>query len=350
MANALRTTFWDSVKGVAIVAVIVIHASDPLLAQASWSPAWILGLVLNQFLDFAVPLFLAMSGFFARYDEREGTLSYYKSRFKRLTGPYLLWTLVYLAILDPGDLESPRRLALVVGTGTGIGIGYFVIVLAQFVLLTPLLAEIRRQRTHLAVMAITAAIGLIYSYTVRLHQGSGVLGQFPANALPFFVWYPFYHFGFYLKRYPEEAKVLVRRAPALALIFLGLSFGEGMWLAELGNVVFAASQIKVTSFGFSATLFVWLVGRSFHAAMPMPKGVFIWWGQNSYSIYLMHMLVLRGLNRLLMRLPLFHGWVLLKVALSTAFVLTICSAAVWLIHHIPQKLQPFGDTENIRAI
>lgn len=65
MANGLRTTFWDSVKGIAIVAVIIIHASDPLLAQAPWSPEWILGLVLNQFLDFAVPLFLAMSGFFA---------------------------------------------------------------------------------------------------------------------------------------------------------------------------------------------------------------------------------------------------------------------------------------------
>ncbi|CAN7213922.1 acyltransferase [Phyllobacterium sp. LjRoot231] len=323
------------------MAVLIIHASEPALDAAPWSLDWTVGMVLDQIVDFAVPLFLALSGYFARYEEGEKPLHYYAHRFSRLIGPYLIWTLIYIAVLRPEDLVSPRHFLIAVGAGTGIG--YFVIVLCQFIILTPLLARIRNERTHLLLMTGTALIGLTYSYVVRFIPDSGPFGQFPAYALPFFVWCPFYQMGFYLARFPKRAEALARHTPVLAMaagLFLCLSIAEGFWLGELGEVSFGASQIKLTSFGFSAALFAWLVARA--QRLTLRDRLFAWLGRNSYPIYLMHMLVLRTFNRLLVRLPalhdlMLHHLVLLRVAISAVAVLAICSAIIWCGQQIPQR-------------
>lgn len=323
----VRTMFWDNVKGAAILAVVLIHASDPMLAEPSGSLTWVLGLMLDQILDFAVPLFLAVSGFFARYDHNDTPLRYYTHRFKRILGPYILWTLVYLAVFRPADLVPPYHLIIALVTGAGIGIGYFVVVLCQWIVLTPLMARIRSQQTHLVLIVVTSGLGLLYSYIVRLDPNGGVLGQFPAYALPFFVWSPFYQLGFYLQRFPHGGTVIARYAPLAAAAFLGLSMAEGLLISQHGNVVFGASQIKFTSFAYSVALITWLVARSKTDRWSIK--ILSWCGRHSYSIYLMHMLVLRGLNRFLIKVPAFNGLVLFKVALSATLVLAVCSAFIW---------------------
>ena len=336
----MRSAYWDCVKGIAIICVVIIHASSPALLYPALSPLWTAGMILNECVDFAVPMFLALAGYFAHCDGKEPPLRYYRSRFHRLIGPYAAWTVIYVALRHPHDLFSFDDMSLDMLTGTGIGIGYFVIVLSQFVLLTPLLARVRNERTHLYLMASTAVIGLTYCYIVRLRDQDNVFGEFPGYALPFIVWSPFYQLGFYLAAYPRRVEALARHQLLLAtaaFVFLALSVAEGLWLGDDGFTDLGASQLKLTSFGFSAFIFAWLVALSRQPRLTFGPRPLARIGLNSYPIYLMHMLVLRAFNALAARGLAFHFGLLLKIPLSIVTALSICSLVIWSGKRLPVK-------------
>jgi surface polysaccharide O-acyltransferase-like enzyme len=181
----MRSTFWDCVKGAAIVAVVIIHASGATLQAPQSSANWSGGLILNQCADFAVPLFLAISGLFARYDGNS-PLHFYAKRFQRLIGPYVLWSLIYIAITHTREFLLPLEVAEDILEGKGIGIGYFVPLLAQFIILTPLFARLRSEKMHFATMIVSGCLGLAYAYVVRLYLPNTMLGEF--RAMPSSSW------------------------------------------------------------------------------------------------------------------------------------------------------------------
>lgn len=72
----MRESYWDSWKGVAIIAVVAIHASGATQFFEDGSFNWYFGLVLRQFIDFAVPLFLAMAGYFSMKGATDNPIYY----------------------------------------------------------------------------------------------------------------------------------------------------------------------------------------------------------------------------------------------------------------------------------
>ena len=74
----MRISYWDNWKGIAIIAVVAIHASNGTAAFEEGSFNWLFGLTFRQFIDFAVPLFLAMSGYFSVKNSSGNPISYYK--------------------------------------------------------------------------------------------------------------------------------------------------------------------------------------------------------------------------------------------------------------------------------
>jgi len=59
-----RNEYWDAIKGVAIIAVIMMHATNSTRAFPAESLNYLTGVVTRQFMTFAVPLFFFISGFF----------------------------------------------------------------------------------------------------------------------------------------------------------------------------------------------------------------------------------------------------------------------------------------------
>jgi fucose 4-O-acetylase-like acetyltransferase len=325
-----RSAFWDEVKGVCIVAVVVIHVLAPLSASPAFSADWISGTLLLQPVDFAVPMFLAVSGYFARnIDGRP--LVFYLKRARRLVWPYVVWTVIYLSLFEPSKLLSPVAVLLALASGTGIGIGYFVVVLSQFILLTPILSHLQTERQHLALMAIGACFGLAWSYAVRLLPNGGVLGTFPADALPFFVWCPFYQLGFYLSRFPHQVDRLWKRRRHLGSLLpfcLLLSMIEAWAFGSTVHPDFGASQIKLSSFIFSALLFLWLVALSVSYRFFIRSATLKWLGSASFPIYLSHMLVLRLLLLLLSNLSLPEFDLVAEAPFLITAVLALCACAI----------------------
>ncbi|WP_338919202.1 acyltransferase [Pseudomonas silesiensis] len=342
----MRDSYWDNWKGIAIIAVVAIHASGGTAMFQEGSFNWLFGLTLRQFIDFAVPLFLAMSGYFSVNGSNGNVLSYYKGRFIRIIIPYLIWTAAYILIKTPTEAPSLGELASGIIFGTGIGIGYFVIVLSQLVILTPLYSKIQKPSHHIIIMAIASAIGTIFVYYFSVFNPHHLLSKFPAYALPFFAWYPFYHAGYFLARYKENLKIdsTFRKIAIFGFtVSLAFSLIEGSFWAYNENYSFGVSQLKLTS--LSASLFLFFIAVSFK-----DKNTFLnrytpisWLGANSYAIYLMHMLFLIAIQKLLKQSDNIYSFQPIYILLSAATAILTCAVVVF----ASQKTMPKSFSRNV---
>lgn len=93
----------DAVKGIALVAVITLHVIGIFLFKVDKnSLASTLGIAIDQFMRFAVPLFVAVSGYTPTLRYKDVSINYLqflKKRVLRVIPWYLFWTLVIYLFL-----------------------------------------------------------------------------------------------------------------------------------------------------------------------------------------------------------------------------------------------------------
>lgn len=296
-----RSPYWDNWKGLAIIAVVTIHATWATELFPPHSFNWQFGIWLRQLVNFAVPMFLALAGYFAAGARDMSAREYYDRRIWRILAPYAVWTLIYLAIRTPGTLPSTHEIVRGFLFGTGIGIGYFVVVLLQFVAITPSLTRPKSIRTHITIICVATIVGLAFSYHIRL-QPSGFFSTFPGNSLIFLFWYPFYHVGLLIRLRGFDT-VLQTTKPALlwSLLILTLTFSllEGYFWANRGHYEIGVEQIKASSFAASLVLILIAVSYAGGRSRLDGESWLTFLGRNSYAIYLIHLLPM----------SLFRAWV-----------------------------------------
>jgi len=93
-----RIVWIDFIKSVAIILVIIIHSSSPILYQY---PAvninnWDFANLYDSMSRMAVPLFLMTTGALLLNSKTESLSSFYKKRFFKVLLPLLIWSLVYI--------------------------------------------------------------------------------------------------------------------------------------------------------------------------------------------------------------------------------------------------------------
>lgn len=299
----MRSTYWDSCKGVAIIAVVIIHACGSALGFPEGSVNWKFGLILRQFINFAVPAFLAISGLFSARKMGESLGSFYSKRLLRIIPPYIIWSFISMALRKPDHFIQPKLFFYDLLVGTGMGVGYFVIVLIQFILLTPLIWQIKSRRSHVLIMLVMLCISVFVSYLTKLANANSVLAQFPFFCI-FISWYPFYHLGVYVAEHTKEFDSQLRQLKPylLPLLVLGLGFSlvEGFSLGYQGMTSFGASQMKISSFFTSIILF--MIALSFQSKdVFFDKPPIVWLGRCSYIIYLSHLFFLGQIDFILQK-------------------------------------------------
>ncbi|WP_459667127.1 acyltransferase family protein [Novosphingobium sp. 11B] len=333
-----RQGYWDAWKGIAIIAVIIIHACA-INSLSLGGAETKLTVLVRQFVNFAVPMFLAISGLMAGLSKKPKNFDYILHRMLGLWPAYLLWTLIYILAFSRSHLLDPKSLILDVFAGAGIGIGYFVIVLSQMIVLTPLICKIRSLMMHAIIIFLFTAMGRVLTYYA-------VLGPYPVgspfNGLPFFMWYPFYHLAFLIG---SRVDLAVRRMKLLTIstifIVVGLiaSIIEGLELLPV-DIGLASSQLKLTSTFFSLAVFLWSTLAFAILSKKTPKWL-SWIGRNSYIIYLTHLIPLRAVasQNLKFRISVGQFANIFSVSL---IVLLICLVGVAIGRRVlPKKLQPY---------
>lgn len=324
----MRSAYWDNWKGAAVLAVVAIHACNGTEAFPVGSFNWAFGLTLRQVINFAVPMFLAMAGYFSANAATMGTDEYFGRRIQRIVLPYLFWTALYLLTRTPSTIPDAQEIFEGVFWGTGIGIGYYVIVLLQFTLLTPLLVRIHSRAVHALVIVVMTSFGVAFTYYFRTQQPGHFFATFPGSGLPFPVWYVFYHLGLLVALYKRDV-----RPSSIVLLLgyigaLGLAIAEAFYWAGEGMYDFGASQTKVGSFLASLMLFL-LAVTSEDCAWLSARTWVTWIGENSFAFYLIHLIFLKLSTSVLSKFVIVLNFQPVFILLGTTAATAATAALVW---------------------
>lgn len=132
-----RDTYYDFLRGIAIFFVIGIHTYVDNTMH--------INLFLRQFLNCAVPIFLAISGYFIgskQLDTRESYVTFLKKQIPRVYIPMLVWSMPWLLLYLYAQ-GSILKGILIVLVG-GMSIFYFIPLIIQYYLLTPVIQKVNR--------------------------------------------------------------------------------------------------------------------------------------------------------------------------------------------------------------
>jgi uncharacterized membrane protein YcfT len=98
-----REAWIDTLRGSAIVLVVLLHASEALdFFTSGGQPAWLLN--FNEaFLPYRMPLLIFLSGIFLQPALKKGPRRYFLGKLFAVGWPYLIWSV--LILLPAGDLN-----------------------------------------------------------------------------------------------------------------------------------------------------------------------------------------------------------------------------------------------------
>jgi peptidoglycan/LPS O-acetylase OafA/YrhL len=353
-------------NGLAILGVLLYHASGwGFVALFWWTDRYqavsvpdfgqmggleyFLVRFIEQLSTVAVPAFLFVSGFFVAFatgrSQHTIAWSVVGSRIKNLLIPYALWSLAFFAVdAALGDTYSLavylRR--LLVGQATESF--YYVPLLVQFFLLSPLLVPIARR--HWRALLVVAAVVQFGLHALRyvqylgpdaldLERALGVATSrfFPGHLLYFSVGLVI---GFHL---PAAKQVLERYRWALlfatpTLLILGMVEWE-LLLRQSGQDWLAPAVTVVDDLYSLAFVLAVLAFERF--TLPLSKPISDL-GARSYGIYLSNALVLMLASKAIYRLaPGLLNQTLLFVVLLIALGLAVPLTLMALVNRSPAR-------------
>lgn len=174
-------------NGLAILAVVMFHAAGwGLIAMFAWTSRYMpvsgadysqMGTVsyfalrtMEQLAVFAIPAFLFVSGIFIAFatPRSKSTVGWHVvgARLKGLLIPYLIWSLLIFALYAlQGRVFAPKAYAVLLLTGKTNPVYYYIPLLAQYYLLSPLLVYLARKSwLPLLIVAGIIQLAVILSY------------------------------------------------------------------------------------------------------------------------------------------------------------------------------------------
>lgn len=307
-----RDVYYDVLRGIAILMVIAIHAYP--------QDATSLELFVRQSLNCAVPIFLAVSGYFVgqiKFENEGVYLSFIKKQLIRVYIPMLIWSLPWLVLnIRNGQGIGTQFLMTLLG---GMSIFYFIPLIIQCYILTPVLKNINKLGGGVS-LAITIIGIMIFTYIQHI---ACMNVHILFSGSPFFLWLIFYTLGI-MKAQNRIWNLNLKWIVCGILISFLLSYWESNILSQFGHIVHG---IKPTSHLYSFFILLLLFSeeiRTFVAEIERTSIVkfLSWIGRISYFIYLTHTLMLFVLRHYISE----WNWSLLVIvgtAFSIGFVLLV---------------------------
>lgn len=308
-------------RAAAIIAVVAIHTCATGTA----------GVIIRPFLNFAVALFLGLSGYLTRTDL---PLWKVRKRILRVFIPYTIWSVIFTAVRKTWS-DFPENFL----TGYSCGVFYFVVVYMELTLLVPLIGRLVRSRWRAAGFLITpAAILVEYILEFRDHEIPK-----PYNEVFFPVWFIFFYLGMILRYdidhgktdlFTDDKKRHAFRTKLLVLLPFSLliQIGEGLLWMNGGYGRMQYTQIKLGTMATSVLIILlsvcWIKSRR---KIPFAKWVtnsLVYIGDISFGIYFTHILFRDFLEKTLATIVDFF------FPMETILILVLDIAAIYLIRRL----------------
>lgn len=339
-------TYFDFLRGIAIVMVVLIHCTGIINFEGANN---IMTMAFRECLNCAVPIFIAISGYFMclkPVDNPKDYLSFIKKYVPAVWVPMALWSIPAASIAVYHGASIIKELSLlIVG---GISIYYFISLIIQYYLLTPIIKKVNIKRVFFCgIITFCWAIFITYWHSIKgnwplLVQYAGV---FPASLL----WYAL---GCWFRIVPLKRESSILPWIIIAGCAIIGQFFESRWLAGYGGVGIGDIKISTVTYDMAIIFVVFSkkVERIYNVAMSkkdVNNGIlrFInYLGRTSFGLYLAHMYVLGQIVNRLERVFYKAGIVtmgtngILLMLIKATIVIAITVALLEFIKFIVNKL------------
>ena len=319
MTKKQHNPYFDFLKGIAILMVVGIH-TYPGGHSLGNGLSDTIQLVLINFFNCAVPLFLAISGYFIGkrklYSASE-CKSFWKKQIPTVYIPALLfslpWFVTYCITVDynlGGVIINTAKLFL-----CGHSVYYFVALIIECYLLAPLLVRHNNIKTLILVITISVitTIGIEY---LRFHHGIElpliIRGSFPVLLI-------FFYLGIFLSKHNRNYSL----ALPIILMTIGLCLG-------LIHMEYIRDTYQISGQGQKLTLYLFDVGvillcmskqcELAYRNNPINR-IILYIGEISFGIYFTHIYMINIAARFIPTIQ--ESWItlwLFSITLTIVFI------------------------------
>jgi surface polysaccharide O-acyltransferase-like enzyme len=337
-AKSQNTDWINSLRLIALFAVIVLHTSAVLLSQYGKVPLtdWLAADFYNGLVRFAVPVFVMITG--ALLLHREYELGYFlKKRLTRVITPFLFWSLVYIGyswyndeISFDADAWTNTKLVLhLLKNGSSYHLWYVYMLIGLYFVI-PVISKFVRHATEkeilyfiivwFGVMMLSQPYLARFNPQVDLHYFAGYIGYLVL--------------GHYLAFKDFKSSKLLPWMIVLFIVVLAVIV-TGTWILYKNNSTIGTlfyEPVSPTIMLLASSMFL-VVRYAKVKASPLVLRVRDFACSYNYGIYLGHALVLYLLDLLAISYKLCNPLVSIPLTASLCFVLTL--GLVWLINKLP---------------
>ena len=288
----MRIQYYDLLRAIAIVFVVGIHLLK-VPSDVTDIDLYIL-LPIRQAINLAVPLFLAISGFFLANKDLTSTNKYFsflRPQISRVLLPYACWGLIYslfyLLLKEPLIEVAFRLITFQIAVPF-----YFIALIIQYYILLPWMQKLGSSLTGLRVSVLVSLISCIVIYYLRYILKISLPTVLYAGIFP--TWISFFVLGIYVKKNGVKSSNI--SLIIFSLLFFTLSILETVWLAnKYGQTLEAFTAVKASSFLYSFAVIACL----FKQNKEKISSTLAYIGKVSFGIFFAHMLVYVIVNALI---------------------------------------------------
>lgn len=328
-----KDNFFQELKGLCIIAVILIHLPIGNEADETFN-YW---LSFRSIINFPVAMFIFLSGYFDKRVQKKGLGfnnpdgNYIINRLKRLIPPYLFWSTIYLVFsYSLGRELSLTNVLISYMSGNAYGHLYYLIALIQLTILSPVIIKMIKTNNKLwlyfSVSITFLWILFIYTYSFYYEK------TLPLYTTLFPAWFFFYYFGMY-KRFESENQTNIKTSSIIKLLMF-LFFAIILSLFE-SNIIYnytkmaslASSQVKFSSFIFVYLLIKFVIKIK---EQNLVKTSLSKIGDYSFGIYLIHYIFLIPTSSLIEHLNLPEYLFIIEQVSILVIVLGICYSLIYI--------------------
>ena len=306
-----RNLYFDTLRGIAILMVVAIHTFSACSFDSYLN---VCAIGMREIFNIAVPLFLAISGFFIgrkKFDDKRQIFIFWKKQIPKVYMPVLFWSVPYfvLAIIE----QQPVFNNLLLYFFCGYSIYYFVALIIQCYLLLPVIQK------RISNIALGGGIFCISMISVILITYTSIT-EYPliVFAGPVIVWLIFFWLGVFLTN--------IRRDYKIGRIIIGILISFVLMLIETKikhEATGGGYGIKPSSFAFSFLMILVLFSKQME--MKYIKGniinkALVIVGDYSFPIYLIHCFVITFISHFV-TIPI---WIVRWTIVVIITMLVIC--------------------------
>lgn len=312
LLNSVATTV---LKGLAIVAVVVIHYFSLIKQSPFWNNSdwqW-QAVFIDRFTRLSVPLFVALSGYglSQKYFKNLNLSEFVKNRLFKLLPPYLIWSVFYFFFAwfyygwqMTGSISGFVELLVLGRVDYHL---YFVPMIFQLYIIFPALFLLWKKAPTLTLIS-SLIFQIAWLWFFSYHNQAPLNLKYFINDVEQYFWSPnwiwYFVLGFHIPKiitWIDGQKLFFKASLFIATLasWLWLSFYS---LEKLRDGMNALNVLRFTQYPtmIFATIGIVFIAWSFAKIKSFPAPL-IWLGKYSYQIYLSHYLWLRLLFQLILK-------------------------------------------------